>query len=229
MEAIRYKNRIKFLILILLLVFLWYLARYFHIDTEFLEKSISGFPHLYSWILYVVSYVIITFFIFFSKDIFWVAGAVIFGAVLSTLLVTIAEIINVFILFHLTRYLGRNFVEHHLKKKSQGLDDRLANVNFFWLLIIRMVPLVPYRFLDLGAGLTKIHFRRYLTAVLLATPVRAFWVQYILAGVGKNVFNKPELLVSYLLQNKALFIFSFVYLVLIILVAFKLKHKTRCP
>ncbi len=225
MEAARYKNRIKFLVLIICLILLWYLGGLLRIDTEALGKSLSRFPVLYSAILYVVFYVIVTFFIFFSKDIFWVAGAVAFGAILSTLLVYISEIINALILFHLARYLGRNFVEHHLKKKSENLDDRLANVNFFWLFIIRLVPLIPYRFLDLGVGLTRIHFRRYLVAVLLATPIRAFWVQYILAAVGKNIFNKPELLMNYLLQNKALFIFSFIYLLLVILVAFKLKHK----
>ena len=225
MEAARYKNKIKFLVLIICLILLWYLGRLLRIDTEALGKFLNRFPVLYSGIIYVALYVIVTFFIFFSKDIFWVAGAVVFGAILSTLLVYISEIINALILFHLARYLGRNFVEHHLKKKSENLDDRLANVNFFWLFIVRLVPLIPYRFLDLGVGLTKIRFRRYLLAVLLATPIRVFWVQYILALVGKNIFNKPELLIDYLLQNKALFVFSFIYLVLVILAAFRLRHK----
>jgi len=227
MEFLKHKNRIKFLVLIISLILLWYLGRFLRIDTEVLQKSLGRFPALYSGIVYVVLYVIVTFFVFFSKDIFWIEGALVYGPYLSTLLVYICEIINALILFHLARYLGRNFVEHYLKKKSGGLDDRLANINFFWLFIIRVVPLVPYRFLDLGAGLTRIHFRRYLIAVLLATPIRAFWVQYILAAIGKNIFNKPEVLVGYLLQNKALFIFSFIYLALVILAAFKLRHKSR--
>ena len=227
MEAARYKNKIKFLVLIICLILLWYAGRLLRIDTEALGKSLNRFPVLYSGIIYIVLYVIVTFFIFFSKDIFWIEGALVFGPYLSTLLVIIAEVINAFIFFHLARYLGSNFVEHYLKKKSETLDDRLANINFFWLFIMRLVPLIPYRFLDLGVGLTRIHFRRYFLAVLLATPIRVFWVQYILALVGKNIFNKPELLIDYLLQNKALFVFSFIYLVLVILAAFKLKHKPR--
>jgi len=227
MEAARYKNKIKFLVLIISLILIWYLGRFFQIDTEALGKSLNRFPVLYSGIIYVVLYVIVTFFIFFSKDIFWITGALAYGPYLSTLLVIIAEAINAVILFHLARYLGRNFMEHYLKRKSENLDDRLANVNFFWLFILRLAPLIPYRFLDLGVGLTRIHFRRYFAAVLLATPIRVFWVQYILAVVGKNIFNKPELLVDYLLQNKTLFIFSFIYLVLVILAAFKLRHKPR--
>lgn len=225
MEAARHKNGFRFLILIFCLVLLWYMGSVLHIDTEALGKSLAAFPVLFSAVIYVALYVVITFFIFFSKDIFWVTGAVVFGALFSTLLVYIAEVINVFILFNLARYLGRSFVEHYLKKKSQGLDDKLANINFFWLFVIRLVPLIPYRFLDLGAGLTRIHFRRYLLAVLLATPIRVFWVQSILAVVGKNIFNNPGLLVDYLLRNKALFIFSLIYLALVILAAFKLRHR----
>lgn len=225
MEAARHKSKTKFLVLIISLSLIWYLGRFFQIDTEALGKSLNRFPALYSGIIYVVLYCVVTFFLFFSKDIFWITGALAYGPYLSTLLVYIAELINAFILFHLARYLGRNFVEHYVQKKSKGLDDRLANINFFWLFILRLVPLIPYRFLDLGVGLTRIHFRRYLMAVLLATPIRVFWVQYILAAVGKNIFHKPELLIDYLLQNKALFIFSFIYLVLVILAAFKLRHK----
>lgn len=225
METARHKSRIKFLVLIISLILIWYLGRVFQIDTEAMGQSLHRFPVLYSGIIYVALYCVVTFFVFFSKDIFWITGALAYGPYLSTLLVIIAEAINAVILFHLARYLGRNFVEHCLKKKSEDIDDRLANINFFWLFILRLAPLIPYRFLDLAVGLTRIHFRRYLAAVLLATPIRAFWVQYILAAVGKNILNKPELLVGYLSQNKALLILSFIYLVLVILAAFKLRHR----
>jgi uncharacterized membrane protein YdjX (TVP38/TMEM64 family) len=228
METARRKSRVRFLVLVSSLVLIWYLGRFLHVDISGLEGSLRSFPALYSGIIYVALYVIITFFIFFSKDILWVSAAVAFGPYLSALLVYIAEIINAVILFHLARYLGRHFVEHHLKEKSQrlyGLDEKLADINFFWLFAIRLVPLIPYRFMDLGIGLTRIHFRRYILAVLLATPIRVFWVQYILSAVGKSIFNKPELLANYLLQNKVLLVFSLIYLVPVILVAYKLTRK----
>lgn len=227
MNNATYKNGIKFLILIISLGSLWYCGRFLHIDGEAVEKSLHKFPILYSAILYVVLYVAVTFFVFFSKDIFWIVGAVLFGAYLSTLLVVVAETINALILFHLARYLGRNFVEHHLKKRSESLDERVGNLNFLWLFILRAVPFIPYRFLDLGIGLTKIHFRRYMIVVLLASPIKIFWIQYILAAIGKNIFTKPGLMAGYLLQNKALFILSFAYLSLVMLIILKLKHKPR--
>ena len=210
------------MLFILVLVSFGYLGRYLNIDTKTIQNSLSGFPLAYSAILYVIFYVILTFFIFFSKDVFWLVGAVLFGAYLSTLLIWVAEIINAFILFNLARHLGRSFVDHHLDEKYRHLDEKLGRLSFFWLFIFRAAPLIPHRFLDLGAGLTKIKFRRYLMAVIFGTPFKIFWIQYILAGVGASVFNNPSALVGYFLSNKILFIISLIYPLLVIAVAFKL-------
>jgi len=225
MQTLRRKNKLKFLLLVMCLLVLWHAGRYLHIDTQGLESSLNRFPFVYSGMIYVFLYVIITFFIFFSKDIFWIAAAVAYGAYLSTLLIVIGEVINAFILFRLAKYLGRGFVENYARKKEWRLDDRLAGINSFWLFIVRLTPLIPYRFMDLGIGLTSIPFRRYLPAVLLATPIRVFWVQYILAGVGKNIFNNPAALTAYFSENKALLLFSLVYLCLAVVAIFRLKYK----
>lgn len=221
----RYKHEIEFLVLVLAIAAFWYLGRYFHIDTDAIERSLKGTPLFYSSILYILLYVIVTFFIFFSKDLFWLMGAVLFGATLSTLLICIAEVINAFILFNLTRHLGRAYVEKKVTGKYKEFDDKLGRINFFWLFIFRAAPLIPYRFLDLGAGLTRIHFRRYLAAVVLGSPVKMFWIQYILYGVGKSIFDNPYILTGYFLNNKGLLFFSLIYVVLAIMAVLKIESK----
>lgn len=220
-----HKVQIKFFFFVFILVLLMLAGRHFHVDTAKIQKSLSGFPVIYSGILYVTLYVVITFFVFFSKDVFWITGAVLFGPALSTLYISIAEIINACILFNMSRYLGRRFVENSLKGKYRNLDEKLTSLNFFWLFMFRAAPLIPYRFLDLAFGLTKVSFGRYMTAVVLASPVKTFWIQYILAGVGNSVLTNPYVLVDYLSGNKTLFAFSFIYLLLVILVALKIKRK----
>lgn len=215
----------KFLLLVFALGLLWYLGRFLHIDSGFIQAYVARFPAGLSALVYVLLYVVVTFFIFFSKDIFWIAGALLFGAYASTALIYISEVINAFILFYIARYLGRNFVEGYLKQRSAGWDLRFAKISFFWLFMLRAVPLVPYRFLDLGFGLTKISFRKYLLAVLLATPVKTFWVQYILAEMGLRIFTQPQELVSYLLANRSLFMFSLIYALLLIPLSLKLKKS----
>src|SRR3989338_551135 len=221
----REKHEIEFLVLVLVIASLWYFGRFLQLDTSGIEDSLKAFPMVYASVLYILLYVIITFFLFFSKDVFWLVGAVLFGAGLSTLFICIAEVINAFILFNLARRFGRTYVEKKISAKYKHLDEKLGKINFFWLFIFRAAPLITYRFLDLGAGLTKIDFRRYLAAVIIGSPIKMFWIQYILYGVGKNIINNPAALVEYFLHNRSLLIFSMVYILLIILVVLKIKEK----
>lgn len=221
----QYKNKIKFLVLIIAILLLWFLGRCFHIDSENIQKLLGKFPIFYAGIIFIILYCLVTFFIWLSKDVFRFIAAVLFGAYISTLLVFIAETLNAFVLFYFSRGLGRSFVEDFLKGNYKNLDEKLARINFFWLFMFRAVPLIPFRFLDLGAGLTRISFRRYVIAVILGSPLRIFWVQYVLAGVGKSIFNNPYALSEYLLSNKTLFMFSLVYLILVILLGLKIKER----
>ncbi|MDD5166093.1 MAG: VTT domain-containing protein [Candidatus Omnitrophica bacterium] len=221
------RNTVYFLFLIASLFFLWYWGRLVHFDTGAIEASLKKLPIFYAGIIFVVLYVVVTFFVWLSKDAFKFIAAVLFGAYMSTLFVYLAEIINAVILFGLSRHLGRGFVEKHLQAKYNNLDKKLGSINFFWLFLFRVVPLFPFRFLDLACGLTRISFKRYFLAVILGSPLRIFWVQYVLSGVGKSIFHNPYALSEYLLQNKPLFIFSFAYLILAILVAFKVKRKEK--
>lgn len=211
--------------MIIAILLIWYLGRYPHIDTGALQKSLQKLPLFYSGIVFIALYVVITFFVFFSKDVFWLTGALSFGVIYSTLFICIAEVINAFILFYLARHLGRAYIEKSLSQKYRHLDERLGNINFFWLFIFRVAPLIPYRFLDLAVGLTKVHFRRYILAVILGSPIKMFWIQYILSGLGKSIFDNPYALVGYFLNNKSLLMFSFMYFVLFILVALKIRPK----
>ncbi len=221
-----YQDRIKFLIFVVALALFWLLSRHFHIEPDSAENFFRKIPLLYSGAIFIILYVIVTFFIWFSKDVFRVVAAVLFGAYISTVFVFIAEALNAFILFFLSRCLGRGFVENKTGGKYGGLDKKLARIGFFWLVMFRLAPLAPFRFMDITAGLMDIPFKKYLFAVILGSPFRIFWLQFIFAGVGKSILYNPTMsvstLTSYFLCNKPVFVFSFIYLVLVIIVALKI-------
>jgi len=225
------QDKVKFLIFIATLVLFWFLGSYFHIAPDTLESFFIKIPVLYSALIFVFSYVVVTFFIWFSKDVFRVVAAVLFGAYISTIFVFVAEVLNAFVLFFLSRYLGRGFVEKKAGMSFAGFENKLARSGFFWLVMFRLAPLFPFRFMDMAAGLTNIPFKKYLLAVLLGSPLRIFWLQFIFAGVGKSIFYNPQAMVNvlteYLLANKAVFLFSFIYLILIIIVALKLGRSAN--
>lgn len=221
----KYRHQIEFIVLLGAITLFWFLGKLFQLDTQGLSDSLKKLPFFLSEIIYVVLYVVVTFFVFFSKDVFWLTGALLFGPLISTVLICIAESINAVILFNLSRRLGRSYVEKTVAQKYRYLDDKLGKINFFWLFIFRAAPLIPYRFLDLAAGLTSINLRKYMAAVIFGSPVKMFWIQYILFGVGKSILQDPNLMVDYFLRNKNLLYFSFLYIILIAMTVFKLGKR----
>lgn len=219
------RSKLRFLFLVVGLAVVWYLGRFFNFDSRSAQGFLGKTHYLYAGAIFVALYCVVTFFLWFSKDAFKLVGAVVFGAALSTLFIWIAEIINAFILFYLARSLGRDFVNKRLKGKLGGLDKKIGRAHLAWLFLFRAAPLIPFRFLDLAAGLTSMPFKKYLLVVVSGSPVRIFWLQYIICAAGAEVFKNPYALSEYLLRNKALFIFSFCYVFLIILVLFKIKTK----
>lgn len=217
-------QRTRFLLFLLSLLVFWHIGNYLNLDFQGIQKSLTGKPLLLGAALYVLVYVVVTLFIFFSKDMLWLAGALVFGAFLSTLCVLIAETINACILFYFSRFLGRAYVEKSLSPAFLHLDEKLGRMNFFWLFVFRAAPLIPYRFLDLAAGLTSLRFPKYLTAVIFGSALKIFWIQYLLAALGQKAFN-PYLLSAYFQENKTLLLFSLIYSILVIVVVHKIKRK----
>jgi uncharacterized membrane protein YdjX (TVP38/TMEM64 family) len=211
---------IAFLLLVIIV------SKFFKVGPDELRQMLAAKSPFVVAVSFVFLYVAITFFIWLSKDIFRFIAAVIFGPILSTLLVFLAETINAVILFSLSRYLGKAFVDVLLKSSSRrGLRRHISQGGLWTLFALRAVPLIPFRFLDLICGLTQMRMSQYLMIVVLASPVRIFWVQYILSGVGEAAFRNPGLLIDYLRANQLAFVWSLVYLILAIALAFKLKRR----
>jgi uncharacterized membrane protein YdjX (TVP38/TMEM64 family) len=225
MDIKRHKPELRLIMLIAGLLLLWVMGRFFNLNTQTLQSVLERYPLFLRGFVFIILYVVVTFFVFFSKDFFWLAGAVLFGAVTSTLFIFISEVLNAFILFYLARSLGRAYVDKRLSPRYRKLDEKLGKINFFWLFLLRAVPLIPYRFLDLTAGLTKIHFSRYLAAVVLGTPLKIFWMQSILTAVGENIYKNPSAVVEYFLSHNTLFVFSLIYVLFVILVFIKITRR----
>lgn len=225
MDIKKYKRDFGFGALVITLILIWYLGRYTHLDISFLKHLLEKLTPTLSAAVYILLYVVVTFFIFFSKDLFWLVAALLFGPYWGALFICIAETINAGILFYLARFLGRGYVEDKLSRRYKYLDEKLGRISIIWLFVFRAAPLIPFRFLDLAAGLTKMKFRKYLLAVILGTPVKMLWIEYILCAVGQSIFNNPDALRAYLLSNRPLLLFSFIYIILVVMAIFKIGAK----
>ncbi len=213
MVSFSFQNKtFKFLSLLAVLFLFIILGRYFNFDPEYYRNALSKFPVVLSGLIFVFLYVLTTTFIWMGpKDAFRVAGAVLFGPYISTVFVWIGEILNAAILFFLSRNLGQEFVQEKFKIKTGNIDKVKKESSALSVLALRLNPLVPFRFLDLGYGLSRVSFRKYFIVIVIASLPRIFWLQYILSGVGMNVFKDIPAVMDYFGKNFFLIKYSGLY------------------
>ena len=205
---------VRFFLLIAFLIGLWFLGKAFQIDLDKVHAWLARYPLWISGAGFIALYVGITTLLWVGTiDFFRTTAAFLFGPYWSTLFVYIAEILNASILFMISRKLGREFVEHKFHLKEKDLRYTKSDSGFWWALALRLNPLVPFRFMDLGFGLTKLSFPKYFTAVVLGSPLRIFWLQFIIAGVGEIMFQDKAALVNYLLSHTNVLFLSGIYFV----------------
>jgi uncharacterized membrane protein YdjX (TVP38/TMEM64 family) len=220
------RPRTQFWILVLILIGLLLAGSFFHFDdtrwTEFFGKI--SFP--VAGVLFVAAYIGITFFVWFAKDLLRIAGAVAFGPFWSTLFIWIAELVNAAIFFHLSRRLGRAYVEEKFNLKRGQLDRAGRSGGIWHIFLLRTLPVIPFRILDLAYGLSPVPFRRYLIVSAVAMPVRIFWVQFIAAALGSSIFNIAKAM-AYFQQNIVVLELSFLYLIFSIAAVIFLRMRFK--
>ena len=120
----------------------------------------------------------------FPPGIFSVIGGLLFGFTKGAILTIIAAIIYTNIMFLISRYFARNKIENFLAKhltlkqynRIFGLNDnKLAT----FLIICRLIPILPNSVVSYSYGLTRISFKHYFIANLIGLiPGRLIWLNF---------------------------------------------------
>ena len=120
----------------------------------------------------------------FPPGIFSVIGGLLFEFTKGSILTIIAAIIYTNIMFLISRYFARNKIENFLEKRLTlkqfnrifGLkDNKLAT----FLIICRLIPILPNSIVSYSYGLTRISFKHYFIANLIGLiPGRLIWLNF---------------------------------------------------
>ncbi len=156
------RSKIVLLIGFLLLVGLFFafdLGQYLSLD--YLKRSQGQFAALYESkpVLVLVSffaiYVAVTALSLPGAAIMTLAAGALFGLLIGTVLVSFASSIGATLAFLVSRYVLRDSVQskfgNRLKEINKGIDKDGA----FYLVTLRLVPLLPFFVINLVLGLTK--------------------------------------------------------------------------
>lgn len=119
-------------------------------------------------ITYICLYVVATVLVLPSTPLN-LAGGAIFGPWWGTAWTSIAAILAATVTFTFTRTVGRQWVHHRLAGRMQALNAELSQTGLFYMMAIRLQPIIPYGIVNLAAGLTSVTYKDYLLGTALGT------------------------------------------------------------
>lgn len=149
----------------LLGIFCWYVGTL--ITPQELQSALL---HLGNWASfgYIGLFTLLPAF-FFPVAVLALAGGLLFGLWRGAVYTFIGAVLNCTLMFFLARYAGRKQVEALIQKKmSPEWQQRLQNLNsgggFVLLIILRLIPAVPYNLINYAFGLSAMTWPTYILA-----------------------------------------------------------------
>ncbi|MGB6297647.1 MAG: TVP38/TMEM64 family protein [Rivularia sp. (in: cyanobacteria)] len=137
------------------------------IKPEQLQESLKQ-AGIWAPIIYIALYILATILIMPSTALNLTGGAI-FGLWLGTLWTSIAAITAAVISFIYSRSFARKALAKNLARNWQRMDAEVARGGIFYIIAIRLLPIIPYGLVNFAAGLTSVSFKDYFLGTTLGT------------------------------------------------------------
>jgi len=108
-----------------------------------------------------------------------ITGGLAFGPAWGTLAALTGATIRACTEFLVARLLGREAVAKLLKGKAASLDQRIGAHGFQTVLLIRLIPSLPFDMLNYGLGFSRVRFAPYALASFLGMIPGSFAYVYL--------------------------------------------------
>jgi len=138
--------------------------------TQSMVEWIGGLG-LRGGILFALIYIVVTVVLFPQTPLNLGAGFL-YGAFWGSVLVTIASTVAAAIAFVLTRYVARDFIARKLGRyaRFEAMDQAIEKHGFKLVFLMRLQPVfVPFAYLNMGLGLTRVRLFDYIAGTVLGT------------------------------------------------------------
>lgn len=130
----------------------------------------------------------------FPDSVIVIAGGMVFGLMGGVLLTSLGSLIGATIAFFLSRELGQGFVKKLVKKDLVIFDKNDSKKGFFLILILRLIPLFPFKIVSYSAGLSDVRFKDFAIATMLGALPGV--VVYTNLGDKTTVFGSGDFYLS---------------------------------
>ncbi|WP_462111428.1 TVP38/TMEM64 family protein [Campylobacter concisus] len=149
-------------------------------------RELIGKHVLFAPMIYVLCFAILPIFLFPVPILAVVAGAV-FGLFAGSLYTIIGAMINSVLMFYIARFLGFRAVSDFTQNSKSKILKTLGEPGgkFSLILILRLMPLVPYNALNYACGVMNVSLREYVVATFVGIVPATF----IMVNLGEKALD----------------------------------------
>ena len=171
-----------------------------HLQTLIRQSGLFGYS------LYILLFIIATLFLL-PGSILVIAGGIVFGPFLGTLLSLIAATLASSCSFLLARWLGRDLLLKYVGHSHtfKAIEKGIARNGINFLILTRLIPLFPYNIQNYAYGLTTIAFWPY-TLISALTTMPGIVIYTVMASDLANGGITLRFILQLCLAGLALFI-----------------------
>lgn len=149
-------------------------------------RELIGEHVLFAPMIYVLCFAILPIFLFPVPVLAVVAGAA-FGLFAGSLYTIIGAMINSVLMFYIARFLGFRAVSDFTQNSKSKILKTLGEPSgkFSLILILRLMPLVPYNALNYACGVMNVSLREYVVATFVGIVPATF----IMVNLGEKALD----------------------------------------
>ncbi len=159
------------------------------------ELQASVADHRAAWIFgFAAAYIVMAAAQLPGAALMTIAAGVLFGLVLGTIVVSFASTLGATLAMLISRYLFRDSIEKRYGHKLRAFNEGIERDGGFYLFSLRLIPVVPFFLIILGAGLTAIRTWTFYWVSQLG--MLAGTAVYVNAGTQIGQISSPSGLLS---------------------------------
>ncbi|AEM72898.1 TVP38/TMEM64 family protein [Caldicellulosiruptor acetigenus] len=188
-DEVKVKDKIKLWIFIFIMVLsifaLVYAEKQHQLNPKYIKQYISHFG-VWAPLVFLILYSVKSFIIFIPAGVFMLAAGLSFGTLFGALILIVGTLLSSTIGFVFARYFGKDYVQKKLKNtKFSNVGKKIAQKGFLIILLLRLVPILPYDAINYICGLSKIRYRDFILATFIGTVPACFLYAYL----GENILR----------------------------------------
>jgi len=157
-----------------------------------IKEFVQGFG-IYAPLIFIILFTLAPL-IFFPDGILALSGGLIFGFGWGSVYIIIGALCGGTLSFYLARLYGKKMHEKLSHEKLINFQKSVKKHGFIMILLLRLVPLVPFNIISYSAGFSTIRYRDFFFATLLGMSPGV--LVYANIGAQSLAFGSREFYIS---------------------------------